>query len=534
MSFDYIIVGAGAAGSVLAARLSDDPSVKILLLEYGGRALNPMLAVPKGFFFTLRGERYTYKYPAVPALAGTAPEVWVRGKVLGGSTAVNGMMYLRGAQADFDALETRGNPGWGWDRFLAAYRSMEDHNLGASELRGAGGPLGVSVTSNSDPLTAAVLDAAVLAHGWARVDDVNSYDCERIGFTPSTIAGGRRVSAYSAFLQPVRSRPNLTVLTRTRAGRLLFDGKRVTGVRARSGASGARTVDFTATREVILCAGSVETPLLLERSGIGRADVLRRAGIAVRAESPNVGERVIEQRAVSMQVRLKEKAGPTEDLNTVLKQGQAGLRYLATRRGPVATGGYDLVCQFKSAPGLDRPDVQGILTPLALDTDSADMKLAGHSGVMFLGYPLRPATRSSVHVSGQLPENPPVIDLHFLEVDADRDAAASILGVAREVMASGDLADLVAEEEFPGPGVSSRDDVVRYSAQTGTGIFHAVGSAAMGPGDDDVTDPRLRVRGVDGLRIADASVLPMQVAGNSAAPVMAVGWIAADLILADR
>jgi choline dehydrogenase len=529
VDFDYVIVGAGAAGCVLAGRLSEDPGNQVLLLEYGGRGINPMLYIPRGFYFTLRGDRYTCHYPTQPVGPGGQTEVWTRGKVLGGSTAVNGMMWIRGAEADWDGLAALGNPAFGWERVLAAYRAMEDHNLGASDMRGAGGPLGISVTEDDDEIIQAIL-ASAQAMGWEYVADANAHDGERIGFTPSTIRGGRRTSAYSAFVRPVRSRRNLTVATRTRAGYLLFDGTRVVGVRA---SKGGRTVDYRARKEVILSAGTVEAPLLLERSGIGRPEVLRRAGVDVRVESPNVGERVIEQRAVSVQVRLKANIGPTQRLNTRPKQGWEGFKYLLTRTGPIATGGYDLVSQFKSSPspGLGRPDVQGVFVPMALEASGEAMKLARHSGVMFVGYQMRPATRSSVHIGGRLPENPPVINARFLEEEAECTATAAALGIAREVFAKGPLADYVRDEEFPGPAVSSPDEVVRHALDTGSGIYHAVGACAMGPASDDVVDPQLRVRGVTGLRVVDASVLPVQVAGNTAAPTMAVAWIAADLIL---
>jgi choline dehydrogenase len=246
---------------------------------------------------------------------------------------------------------------------------------------------------------------------------------------------------------------------------------------------------------------------------------------------PNVGERVIEQRPVALQVRLKRQIGPTQRLNSLPKQGWEGFKYLFTRRGPISTGGYDLVCQFKSSPRLDRPDIQGVIVPMALDTSSENLKLAKHSGIMFAGYKMSPTTQSSVHLSGKLPENAPIIDAHFLETDADRQATAPILDITRTVMAKGPLAGYVLDEEFPGAAVSTPGEVLRYAVDAGSGIYHAVGSSAMGPNDDDVTDPHLRVRGVTGLRIVDASVFPVQVAGTSAAPTMAAAWIASDLIL---
>jgi len=551
VEFDYIVVGAGAAGCVVAGRLAAASATvgqrpSVLLIEYGGRPVNPLLHVPKGFYYTLRGDRYLYRYTTSPVTPGGNPEVWLRGRVLGGSAAVNGMMWTRGAPADWDGLAARGNPGWSWADVLPAYQAIEDHNLGASETRGAGGPLGISVTDTRDEVTGAILASAV-KYGWRQVEDVNADDSERIGFTPSTIRAGRRTTSYDAFVRPVlarqaasrrdasrgpsRQRSGLTVATRERAVSLIFDGHRVTGVKTIDGkgmVAGPR-----ARREVILCAGSVETPLLLERSGIGRLEVLREHGIEPKAESPNVGERLIEQRGVALQVMLKDASAATKRLSTRAGQAREALRWLAAGQGLLATGGYDLVCQFKSEPRQPRPDLQGLFVPMAIDTASKDLKLARHSGILFMAYPIRPETTSSVHISGSAPGDAPVIDARFLETGSDRDAVAPVLEIARAVLAQAPTRALIQGEEFPGPSVATRQDTIEYSRNTGTGIYHAVGSAAMGPGGDDVVDAQLRVRGVTGLRIADASVLPVQVAGNTAAPAMLVGYRAADLVLND-
>ena len=537
MEFDYVVVGAGAAGCVVAGRLAAArPRLSVLLIEYGGRAINPLLHIPKGFYYTLRGDRYLYRYETRPVTPDGGNEVWLRGRVLGGSAAVNGMMWMRGAQADWDGLAARGNHGWSWADVLPAYKAMEDHSLGPSATRGAGGPLGVSVTETRDQITSAVLGSAV-KYGWEHVTDANASDAERIAFTPSTIRHGRRTTSYDAFVRPALAdgrragQRNLIVATRTRVGRLLFDGRRVTGVRVRD--NRGNVSDVTARKEVIVCAGAVETPLLLERSGIGRPEVLSAAGIEPRIESPNVGERVIEQRGLALQVLLNQDRVAASRLSTRRGQAAEVLRYLRSGQGLLATAGYDLVCQFKSAPQQPRPDVQGLFAPMALDTASSHLKLARHPGILFMAYPLRPQTRSTVHVSGQDPADPPVIDPRFLETEADRGAVAPVLDVAREILATSPIADLIAGEEFPGSAVTTSEQAVRYSLTTGTGIYHAVGAAAMGVGDEDATDPQLRVRGADGLRIADASVLPFQLSGNTAAPAMLVGYRAADLILGE-
>jgi choline dehydrogenase-like flavoprotein len=540
VKFDYIVVGAGAAGSVVAGRLgSSDRGLSVLLVEYGGSARNPLLHVPKGFYYTLRGDRYLYRYTTRPVTPDGNPEVWLRGRVAGGTTAVNGMMWMRGAPADWDGLAQRGNPGWSWADVLPAYRAMENHSLGASAQRGGGGPLGITVTDTGDEVTHAIL-AAAENYGWQRVDDVNAVDTERIGYTPSTISKGGRVTAYDAFVRPVLGRqaqartgtPGLTVATRTRAVRLILDGRRVAGVQLRDSRGTVRAV--TARREVIVCAGAVETPLLLERSGIGRPDVLRAIGVDVVAAVPNLGERLIEQRGIGLQVRLTEDLGPARQLRSVAGRTAQALRYLATGRGLLATAGYDLVAQFKSDPARDRPDVQALFVPMALDAASNDLKLARHAGIFFMAYPIRPQTTSSVHSSGADPADPPVIAPRFLETAADQQVAAPVLGIARDVLAKDPVAGLIAGEEFPGPAVAVGQDTVSYSRHTGTGLYHAVGSAAMGAGDDDVVDSRLRVRGVTALRIADVSVLPGQVSGNTAAPAMLIGYRAADFILNDR
>lgn len=525
-TYDYVIVGAGGSGAVLASRLTQDPNISVLLIERGGKGYNPMLYIPKGFFFTLRSDKLTTTYSAKPSSEGHV-EAWQRGRGLGGSTAVNGMMYVRGQQADYQGLAKRvGSDHWNWDNALAAYLAMEDHSLGASAVRGAGGPVGITVPRTIKDETVDLALAAAEGIAWKFVEDVNAQDQQQIGFTPSTLKNGIRQSTANSFLWPARNRKNLTIVTNAIVGLLRFEGKRVVGVSAREG---ERPVDYMARKEVILSAGAIETPLLLERSGIGRGDVLKDAGVALRVESPNVGERMIEQHGATIQVRFKREIGNTLAISTKLKQAKAALRYVATRRGPVGTGGFDLMAHIKSSPGIERPDIQVVGIPFGLDF-SKGMDPSKEPGMYLFGYQIRPNTTSSIHIKDALPGSNPIIEANYFEDEEDRRVTSTIVDRLRELTASPSLADEIKFEEFPGDAVKSPEQALAYAHDPGMTIYHAVGSAGAGPNDDDVVTPDLRVRGVEGLRVVDISVMPQQVSGNTAAPAMAIGWLAADLI----
>lgn len=311
--FHYIIVGAGSAGCVLANRLSEDPAVRVLLIEAGGKDTSRLIAVPRGFGKLVGDPRHAWHYPIRPIGPTNRVEHWVRGKTLGGSSSINGMVYNRGNRADYDELERLGNHGWGWDTMLPIFKRIEDNPLGASDVRGGGGPLRISTVGGHDELLEDTIAAGVEL-GWRREQDLNASDEERIGYTMASIHDGRRFSAAKAFLHPIAHRANLTVAPHTLTDRVLIEHDRAVGVRCRHG---VRTVDHRASREVILSSGAIATPKILQLSGIGPAEVLRSAGVDVLVDSPNVGARLVEHHCFIVQFRLADDIGYNRLLSTL-------------------------------------------------------------------------------------------------------------------------------------------------------------------------------------------------------------------------
>lgn len=532
MSFDYIIVGSGAAGSVMASRLTEDPSINVLVLEAGGSDLHPINLVPKGFYFTMTNPRYVKTFETEPFGDGVV-DPWTRGRVLGGSTTVNGMVWNRGWAEDYDALEAAGNPGWNWQSFLAAFKSIENHQLGLSDYRGEGGPVGISVANPPEQVSEAFVQAAAGA-GLTRVEDLNASDDERVGYVASNIHNGLRVSASRAFLRPAMKRDNLTVLTHAEVSQVLFEGKRAVGVRVRRK---GKTEDYRARREVLLAGGALDTPLLLERSGVGNPEILRAAGVRPIAESPNVGERLLEHRGNSFQWKAQGAPGYNAQVSTMVKQGLTGAKFLIERNGFMSWGGYNVLFFFKSDPSAERPDTQGFFTPVSIAGESltsAKVRVDNEPGMMLLVYPLRPTSRGSIHITGAHPDNKARIVPNFLDTEHDRRVIAGASHRAREIMASSPVSEFLREETLPGASVTTDEQFVENAINRGGSGYHTLGTCAMGPNDDDVVDARLRVRGTEGLRVIDASVFPAMPSGNNNAPTQALAWIAADLILDDR
>ncbi len=529
-SYDYIIVGAGASGCVMAYRLSADPSVRVLLLESGPRNSHPFIHMPKAIGKALSRPDLVWPYlTEANDQNNQTPEFWARGNTLGGSTSVNGMMYVRGQPADYDEVARIAGPEWNWQAMGRAFRAIENHELGADETRGDKGPLHVSMPHMRNSLTDAMVDAGV-AMGLKRKVDTNAPDNDQgIGYAPRTVFRGKRESAATAFLDPVRNRPNLTVESGITVDRLLLEGRRATGV---TGTRAGRPVTYRATREVLLATGALASPAILQRSGVGPAEALAAAGVELVVDRPGVGANLREHRAMVMQWRVRDEFS--------FNAGHAGLRLLGNiaryylgRGGLLAAATYEIGAWFNTRAGLDRPDGQFLLAPYSFDYAKGALTTESFGGMQICAYYLRPRSTGSVTIRSSDPAVLPRIVPNYHSDPEDRAAMIAVARFAREFVRQAPLADKVFEETRPGPEFASDDEIIAAYDRFGNGAYHASGTCRMGLDDDAVVDDRLRVRGIDGLRVIDTSILPFLVAGNTAGPAMAMSWRAADLILAD-
>ena len=524
-TFDYVIVGAGAAGCVLANRLSEDPATSVLLLEAGGRDNYIWVKIPVGYLYCMGNPRtdWRFKTQAEPGLNGRVLN-YPRGRVLGGCTAINGMIYMRGQARDYDQWRQMGNPGWAWDDVLPYFRRSEDHVGGASDLHGAGGAWRVEGQRLRWELLDAFRDAAEQA-GIPKTDDFNRGNNEGAGYFQVNQRRGWRVSSATAFLRPVLSRKNLTVMTEAQAEQVLLDGRLATGVVLRRA---GETGSVSAGREVILSSGSVGTPHLLQVSGIGPGDLLRAHGIPVVHDLPGVGENLQDH----LQLRVVYKVSGVQTLNTqansLLGRAAFALEYALTRSGPMSMAPSQLGVFARSDPALETPDLQWHVQPLSLEKFGE--KLHPFPAFTASVCHLRPQSRGHVRIVSPDPATHPAIQPNYLSVEADRRAAVAGIRRTRDIVGRPALARYRPEEFRPGAALQTDDDLARAAGDIGTTIFHPVGTSRMGTDSLAVVGSDLRVHGIEGLRVVDASVMPTITSGNTSSPTVMIAEKAADLI----
>jgi choline dehydrogenase len=529
--FDFIVIGAGAAGCLLANRLSADPRHRVLLLEAGGRDDSIWFRIPVGYRHTIGNPACDWSFAAEPEpQLGRRVLRHPRGKVIGGSTAINGMVAIRGQAADYDGWRALGLPGWGWDEVLPFFKRHEDFFGGADALHGAGGEWRIDAPRMHWPVLDAVGAAAVEA-GIPAVDDFNRGDNIGVGPIHVNQKRGRRWSAADAFLKPVLKRPNLKLVTGAMVDRIVFDGPRASGVVWRVD---GRVQQANATREVVLAAGAIGSPQILLRSGIGPAGELRAHGIDVRLDRAGVGANLHDHLQIGLRYRLEDAKTLNAAMNSRLAQAAMALRYAATRRGPLTMAPCQIGLFARSRPEVARADLGWNV--LAFSRPAFDAPFDPHPGLTMIVYDLRPTSRGHVRLTSADPSAPPVIRMNYLATERDRAVAMDAIRVTRRIVAGRALAAHRPQELWPGPAVRDDDEtaLLRAVAEKAGTIFHPVGSAKMGPADDPlaVVDAQLRVIGCERLRVIDASVMPEIVSGNTATPTLMIAEKGAALLLA--
>jgi choline dehydrogenase len=525
-SFDYIIVGAGSAGCVLANRLTACGRHRVLLLEAGGNDRNIWIHIPLGYGKLFSNAKVNWLYASEPeADLNNRAIIQPRGKVLGGSSSINGLLYIRGQPQDFDHWRQLGNAGWSFEDVLPYFRRAEDQERGGDALHGVGGPLAVSNVCEPHPLCEAFIAAAQQA-GFPRNDDFNGPTQEGAGYFQLTARNGRRCSTAVGYLRRARGRPNLAIVSNALASRILFAGRRAVGVEYRHGGV-MRTAH--ANGEVIIAGGAFNSPQLLQLSGLGPAALLSSLGIDVIVDMPGVGADLQDHLQVRMQYRCTEPITMNDVINNWRHRIGAGLRYCLFRKGLLAVGAGYAGGFFRASPLAVTPDVQ--VHFIIFSGDTAGAPLHPFPGFIASVCQLRPESRGFVRIKSADPRMPPAIQPRYLSSRHDCDTVVVGMKLLRRIMNQPAMRRYVAEERSPDPGCTSDADLLAFARETGTTVFHPTSTCRMGSDPTAVVDERLRVRGVERLRVVDGSIMPALVSGNTNAAIVMIGEKGADLIL---
>jgi choline dehydrogenase len=515
---------------VLANRLSANPKNKVILLEAGGRDLNPWIHIPVGYFKTIHNPAVDWCYKTEPdrGLNGRSIE-WPRGKVLGGSSSLNGLLYVRGQPRDYDRWRQMGNKGWGWDDVLPLFKRAERNERGADEFHGDDGLLSVSNMRIQRPITDAWV-AAAQAAGYKFNPDYNGAEQEGVGFFQLTARNGRRCSSAVAYLNPIKKRPNLQIITHAQADRIEMDGHRAIGATYTD--RGGRSQTVTARKEVILCGGAINSPQLLMLSGIGDPEQLADHGIEVRQALKGVGKNLQDH----LQARLVYKCNePTlnDEVSSLMGQARIGLKYLLFRAGPMTMAASLATGFLKTRDDLETPDIQFHVQPLSAENPGkgADKFSAFTMSVC----QLRPESRGEIRLASAQPRDYPKIIPNYLSTETDCRTIVAGVNIARKIARHAPLTSKISEEYRPHASLDmdDYDATLDWARNNTASIYHPTGTCKMGDGGDAVVDDRLRVHGIQGLRVADCSIMPEIVSGNTNAPAIMIGEKASDLVLED-